>query len=791
MIETRFEIKIALLGNVSAGKTTVLNALFREKYGEVSMKRTTAGVNYFRISAPPKTKDTNESKDSAKKKTTDDAVPWSATADDPRSADSILAEITLDNLKLRESADVQEKWFDIELEEELLEMREKTKLVFVDIPGINEAGTLNKYKDYVDDKWDSFDCVVVVMDGKQGVNTEDSVCLLNLAQKNCAEKKNVPIIILFNKVDDPNDKELVMLAQEARETIKKIFGKPAPVSPFQDALPEVKGSPNLAFGKGGNGNPSSKFAFGASSGGSSSPRFALGMSFDEDSCPESEFGASGVRAFRKTARVKRVHVRSNSKSNRSKLRPLSASTPGPEHTADPALASPTVESSSKPGFGFSLPSLVPGFVTSSTPASAPFVFGAGPVTTDLEDGLFFIPISAMHAFIHQSASRMSIEAFSRFFDRELIDKIGRDQIGRRRFNVLSDEERIEETFAVITDPEVHIDALSESNFDKFMTALADCVGGSAKQEKLIEHQMESILKSINPETDSTKPDEVMIATKLHFVYQQFQTLRGTQEASTHFVKKLKTAFVEAYSVLESNSLRQLGALGPDGVNQVARPIEELLCFFKFFNDIGVDECEFVHCEMKAFVRSFISNLLAQAATRHCDMTNWKISLKHDEDTSAWTTLSPVDWSNIFESILLLSYDRRFCEEFGREKIMLERVSRQADAIWSTKATQFGQCPLCKGVLVALDSRDFSIACHSCQKVFVYGKDTGSSCVPEGYGVIRRPNQSNVAWLKANWKTVPTRDLTKVRIPESLADPDHFGHVVFKYCEFKRELEQTR
>jgi GTPase SAR1 family protein len=32
---------------MSAGKTTVLNALFRDKFGEVSMKRTTAGVNYF------------------------------------------------------------------------------------------------------------------------------------------------------------------------------------------------------------------------------------------------------------------------------------------------------------------------------------------------------------------------------------------------------------------------------------------------------------------------------------------------------------------------------------------------------------------------------------------------------------------------------------------------------------------------------------------------------------------------------------------------------------------------
>jgi GTPase SAR1 family protein len=44
-----FEIKVALLGHVSAGKSTVLNAMLRDKFSEVSMRRTTAGVNFFRL----------------------------------------------------------------------------------------------------------------------------------------------------------------------------------------------------------------------------------------------------------------------------------------------------------------------------------------------------------------------------------------------------------------------------------------------------------------------------------------------------------------------------------------------------------------------------------------------------------------------------------------------------------------------------------------------------------------------------------------------------------------------
>jgi GTPase SAR1 family protein len=49
LMHPTFEIKVALLGYVSAGKSTVLNAMLQGKYSEVAMRRTTAGVNLFRI----------------------------------------------------------------------------------------------------------------------------------------------------------------------------------------------------------------------------------------------------------------------------------------------------------------------------------------------------------------------------------------------------------------------------------------------------------------------------------------------------------------------------------------------------------------------------------------------------------------------------------------------------------------------------------------------------------------------------------------------------------------------
>jgi signal recognition particle receptor subunit beta len=135
-----------------------------------------------------------------------------------------LKEITEDNQALRKSNQMKVKRFEIELKEALCEMRKDTRLVITDIPGINEAGASNKYRDYVNDNWKTFDCAVVVMDGRQGVNTEEQVSLLHFIKKNIDEKKDVPVVILFNKIDDPEDDEQAELVLEAQRYVEKIFG---------------------------------------------------------------------------------------------------------------------------------------------------------------------------------------------------------------------------------------------------------------------------------------------------------------------------------------------------------------------------------------------------------------------------------------------------------------------------------------------------------------------------------------------------------------------------------------
>jgi small GTP-binding protein len=240
MISQTFEIKVALLGYVSVGKTTVLNALLQDKFSEVSMRRTTAGVNFFRVSSQSNDKNSSEKVDYKASDSADYVEEWSMLAENPKTAESVLEEITADNSELRKTNKIQEKIFDIKLDEPLCEMRKDTKLTIVDVPGLNEAGTKAMYKQYVGDKWETFDCVVVVMDAEKGVNTEEQVELLNFVKDNLEKKKRVPVIVLCNKVDDPEDAELMQLVQEMSEQIEKIFE----VGDRSQALQQILGVSN-------------------------------------------------------------------------------------------------------------------------------------------------------------------------------------------------------------------------------------------------------------------------------------------------------------------------------------------------------------------------------------------------------------------------------------------------------------------------------------------------------------------------------------------------------------------
>eukprot|EP00934_Nitzschia_sp_Nitz4_P001202 Nitzschia sp. Nitz4//scaffold62_size106224//10836//12545//NITZ4_004341-RA/size106224-processed-gene-0.45-mRNA-1//-1//CDS//3329555811//1202//frame0 len=203
-----FEIKVAVIGPVSAGKSTLINALLLGKYCEVSIRRTTAGVNLFRLNGS----------------TSETAVSKKGNARFERE-DHILEQISQDNQELRGRTDVVERTFDID-GVELCKCHRNAKVVVVDVPGINEADSSNKYRKYVLENWFDFDLVLLTMDARHGVNSEEQVELLEFVKNNLKTEKNIPVFVLFNKIDELDFKEKKTILDEARSKVSAIFGVP-------------------------------------------------------------------------------------------------------------------------------------------------------------------------------------------------------------------------------------------------------------------------------------------------------------------------------------------------------------------------------------------------------------------------------------------------------------------------------------------------------------------------------------------------------------------------------------
>merc|ERR1719491_1354158 len=58
---------------------------------------------------------------------------------------------------------------------------------------------------------------------QKGVNTVEQVDLLKFVKSNCSKHKEIPLVVVCNKVDEPDDIELMSLVDEARVEVARIF----------------------------------------------------------------------------------------------------------------------------------------------------------------------------------------------------------------------------------------------------------------------------------------------------------------------------------------------------------------------------------------------------------------------------------------------------------------------------------------------------------------------------------------------------------------------------------------
>jgi GTP-binding protein EngB required for normal cell division len=197
LLRNTLEIRIAILGNSECGKTTVLNALLKENYSSAVMSKRSAAkgsvacYNVF------------------------------VSGVDENSSGSPIADLTMieETTVSYGGEDVKTVSYEVETQHEMVSMRKDTQLTFVVVPGTIEGST--KYHSYIVDNWDTFDATIVVLDGKAGIS-DDDVKLLKLVKEQF-KNREIPTMILCNKIDDPDNEKLLKHVAKAESKVKKIF----------------------------------------------------------------------------------------------------------------------------------------------------------------------------------------------------------------------------------------------------------------------------------------------------------------------------------------------------------------------------------------------------------------------------------------------------------------------------------------------------------------------------------------------------------------------------------------
>jgi GTPase SAR1 family protein len=181
-------INICLVGCVSAGKSTILNAFFGQDYAQCKIKRTTMMPNKFVET------DVSTEIDSFEK--------INQTIGD---VNKQIYTHTQNGLPLNLMDYGGELTFHVGGME--MNVGKHIKICIYDIPGLNDARTKQVYYDYLRTNFHKFNIILFVVDIQSGLNTSDEMDILNFLASNIKKhktesNKNISMLTIVNKADD-------------------------------------------------------------------------------------------------------------------------------------------------------------------------------------------------------------------------------------------------------------------------------------------------------------------------------------------------------------------------------------------------------------------------------------------------------------------------------------------------------------------------------------------------------------------------------------------------------------
>ena len=206
-----YNINIAIVGAVSAGKSTLLNCLFAKTYSHCFIKRYTMTPQVYCEydgKSPSKASKTIREENNA--------------------INEILIKKT-ENSEQISIEDIKETKYNVPKIYKFTKLVEGIFLNIYNIPGLNDARSKDLYFQYLENNFYKFDIILFVIDINSALNTSDEIDILTKIILNCKanyDKYGIhnKLLILANKCDEMslNDKGQLLLEEELDEMLQQI-----------------------------------------------------------------------------------------------------------------------------------------------------------------------------------------------------------------------------------------------------------------------------------------------------------------------------------------------------------------------------------------------------------------------------------------------------------------------------------------------------------------------------------------------------------------------------------------
>jgi predicted GTPase len=207
--QTRTTINVAILGAVSAGKSTFANALFTHQFSDCHIKRTTALPQLYHELTSAEIKGMNATKH------TEEKLQWQksdikAIREKNREANTKIMDATAKGEKL-DLSNIKPVEYTVPKINGFTNLKSDKKgndvvLTIWDMPGLNDAETKDVYFKYAKDNFHSWDIVIFMVDINSALNTSSEVEILDLILGGINSNKsldiNTQLLVLVNKCDD-------------------------------------------------------------------------------------------------------------------------------------------------------------------------------------------------------------------------------------------------------------------------------------------------------------------------------------------------------------------------------------------------------------------------------------------------------------------------------------------------------------------------------------------------------------------------------------------------------------